>query len=115
MPALSAAQFRQVFEALAARLREQPVARNELSRTVRDDCVTAGQPVSRSAVNFVIQGVAYAGASLAGEVPAVELAAAWTRNVEELCRVALLEFDDAEKLALKRWASGGLLESLPEG
>jgi hypothetical protein len=111
VPALSAAQFRQVFEALAARLREQPVARNELSRTVRDDCVTAGQPVSRSAVNFVIQGVVYAGASLTGDVPAVELAAAWTRNVEELCRVALMEFDDAEKLALKRWASGGLLES----
>lgn len=111
VPALSAAQFRQVFEALAARLSEQPVARNELSRTVRDDCVTAGQPVSRSAVNFVIQGVVYAGAALTGEVPAVELAAAWTRNVEELCRVALMEFDDAEKLALKRWASGGLLES----
>ena len=111
VPALSAAQFRQVFEALAARLREQPVARNELSRAVRDDCVAAGQPVSRSAVNFVLQGVVYAGVSLTDGVPAVELAAAWTRNVEELCRVALMEFDDAEKLALKRWASGGLLES----
>ena len=111
VPALSAAQFRQVFEALAARLREQPVARNELSRAVRDDCVAAGQPVSRSAVNFVLQGVVYAGVSLTDGVPAVELAAAWTRNVEELCRVALMEFDDAEKLALKRWASGALLES----
>ena len=39
------------------------------------------------------------------------LAAAWTANVEELCRVALMEFDEAEKLALKRWASGGLLEA----
>ena len=111
VPALSDAQFRQLLEAMAARLREQPVSRNELSRVVRDDCVAAGQPVSRSAVNFVIQGVVYAGASLSDEVPAVELAAAWTRNVEELCRVALMEFDDAEKLALRRWASGGLLES----
>ena len=67
--------------------------------------------MSRSAVNFVLQGVVYAGGSLTDGVPAVELAAAWTRNVEELCRVALMEFDDAEKLALKRWASGGLLES----
>jgi hypothetical protein len=40
-----------------------------------------------------------------------DFAAAWTRNVEELCRLALMEFDDAEKLALKRWAGGGLLES----
>jgi hypothetical protein len=42
---------------------------------------------------------------------ASELAAVWTRNVEELCRLALMEFDDAEKLALGRWAGGGLLES----
>ena len=111
VPALSAAQFRQVFVALAARLREQGLNRNELSRLVRDDCVSAGQPVSRNAVNFILQGLAYAGIPLTEELPASELAAAWTRNVEELCRVALMEFDDAEKLALKRWASGGLLEA----
>lgn len=40
-----------------------------------------------------------------------EFAAAWRRNVDELFRLALMEFDDAEKLALKRWAGGGLLES----
>jgi hypothetical protein len=44
-------------------------------------------------------------------VTASELAAAWTRNVEELRRLALMEFNDAEKLALRRWAGGGLLES----
>lgn len=113
VPALSAAQFRQLLEAMAARLHEQPVTRNELSRVVRDDCVAAGQPVSRSAVNFVIQGVVYAGGSLSEEMTAQELAAAWARNVEELCRLALMEFDDAEKLALRRWAGGGLLESGP--
>ena len=32
-------------------------------------------------------------------------------NVEELCRVALLEVDAAEKPAVRRWASGGLLEN----
>jgi hypothetical protein len=69
--------------------------------------------VSRSAVNFVIQGVVYAGGSLSEEMTATELAAAWARNVEELCRLALMEFDDAEKLALRRWAGGGLLESGP--
>ena len=49
--------------------------------------------------------------SLSEEMTARDFAAAWTRNVEELCRLALMEFDDAEKLALKRWAGGGLLES----
>ena len=115
VPALSAEQFRQVFLSLAAKLRDHSGNRSELARSVRDDCVAAGQPVSRSAVNFVIQGVVYAGGSLAEEISAAELAAAWTRNVEELCRLALMEFDDAEKLALRRWAGGGLLESGPGG
>ena len=110
VPALSSEQFRQVFVSLEAKLREHP-GRSELARSVRDDCVAAGQPVSRSAVNFVIQGVVYAGGSLSDEMTATDLAAAWTRNVEELCRLALMEFDDAEKLALRRWAGGGLLES----
>ncbi|KQR62329.1 antibiotic ABC transporter permease [Arthrobacter sp. Leaf337] len=110
VPALSAAQFRQLFQAMAARLREQPVNRNELSRLVRDDCVTAGQPVSRGAVNFVIQGLGYVNYQLNENATAEGLAAAWTEDVEELCRVALMEFDDAEKAALRRWASGGYLE-----
>lgn len=113
VPALSSDQFRQVFVSLEAKLREHLATRAELAKAVRDDCVAAGQPVSRAAVNFVLQGLGYAGVPLADELPAQELAAAWTRNVEELCRVALMEFDDAEKLALRRWASGGLLEDEP--
>ena len=78
---------------------------------MRDDCVSAGQPVSRNAVSFVLQGLAYANFQLSDKATAAELAAAWTANVEELCRVALLEFDAAEKAAVRRWASGGLLEN----
>jgi hypothetical protein len=111
VPALSAAQFRQLFLAMAARLREQPVNRNELAKLVRDDCVTAGQPVSRGAVNFVLQGLGYVNFQLTDTATAEELAAAWTDDVEELCRVALMEFDDAERLALRRWASGGFVDA----
>ncbi len=110
VPALSAAQFRQMFQAMAVRLREHPLNRTELSRMVRDDCVNADQPVSRNAVSFVLQGLAYVNFPLTDEATAEGLAAAWTANVEELCRVALLEFDAAEKLAVRRWASGGLLD-----
>jgi hypothetical protein len=111
VPSLSTAQFRQMFIALEQRLREHPANRSELSKQVRDDCVSAGQPVSRAAVNFVIQGFGYAHFELTDTATAPQLAAAWTHNVEELCRVALMEFDDAERLALRRWASGGFLES----
>jgi hypothetical protein len=111
VPALSAAQFRQMFQAMEARLREATLNRTELSRMVRDDCVSAGQPVSRNAVSFVLQGLNYVNFPLTDEATAEGLAAAWTANVEELCRVALLEFDAAEKLAVRRWASGGLLDA----
>ncbi|MDQ0077997.1 NYN domain-containing protein [Arthrobacter oryzae] len=111
VPALSTAQFRQLFLAMAARLREQPANRNELAKLVRDDCVTAGQPVSRGAVNFVIQGLGYVDFQLTNTATAEELAAAWADDVEELCRVALMEFDDAERLALRRWASGGFVDA----
>ncbi|MFJ5861149.1 NYN domain-containing protein [Pseudarthrobacter sp. NPDC092439] len=111
VPSLSTAQFRQMFIALEKRLREHPVNRNELAKQVRDDCVSAGQPVSRAAVNFVIQGLGYAHFELTDTSTAAQLATAWTHNVEELCRVALMEFDDDERRALRRWASGGFLES----
>lgn len=115
VPALSAAQFRQVFLTMSARLREHPLNRTELSRLVRDDCVSAGQPASRNAVNFVPQGLAYANFQINGEATAADLAAAWTANVKEFCRVALLEYDAAEKSAVRRWASGGLLENTQAG
>ncbi|WP_235565072.1 hypothetical protein [Arthrobacter sp. Soil764] len=111
VPALSAAQFRQIFQSMATRLRGHPANRTELSRQVRDDCVSAGEPVSRNAVSFVLQGLSYAGFPLSDEATAAELAVAWTRYVEELCRVASLEFDADEQLAVRRWASGGLLDT----
>jgi hypothetical protein len=98
-----------MFLSMEARLRENPASRGELARLVRDDCVTAGQPVSRNAVNFVIQGLGYVNFQLSDTATAAELAAAWTDDVEELCRVALMEFDEAEKQELRRWASGGFL------
>ncbi|WP_223883776.1 hypothetical protein [Pseudarthrobacter sp. BIM B-2242] len=61
-------------------------------------------------MSFVLQGIAYANFPLNDEATPEGLAAAWTANVEELCRVALLEFDAGEKLAVRRWASGGLLD-----
>ena len=109
VPALSRAQFRQVFVSMETVLRQHPPNRNELTRAVRDHCVAAGHAVSRAAVNFVIQGLTYANA-LTEEATAVSLAEAWTRNVEELCRLALLEFDESEVAELRHWASGGLLK-----
>jgi hypothetical protein len=84
--------------------------RNEVAKLVRDACVDAGTPVSRSAVNFVIQGLLSAKAPLAGGASAAALAAAWVRNVETMCRIAGMQLDSSETVALRDWASGGLVK-----
>lgn len=107
VPELSRAQYRQLFLSLEG-LASQTINRNELAKSVRDACVEAGTPVSRSAVNFVIQGLLAAKAPLTGGASSDTLAAAWVRNVETVCRIAGMQFDSTETTALKEWVSGGL-------
>lgn len=109
MPALSAMQYRQVLLALAERSRET-TNRNELAKMVRDDCVAAEKPVARAAVNFIIQGLIYAKITLNGESSATELATAWLKHVEGMCRVAGLQLETDEVTELRAWTTGGLLE-----
>ncbi|MCZ2403473.1 NYN domain-containing protein [Paenarthrobacter sp. Z7-10] len=112
VPDLSAEQYRQLFVSLEVSARQTP-NRNELSKLVRDECVAADVPVARNAINFVIQGLKYAKVPLNGESSAIRLATAWTKNVETMCRIAGMQFDDEETDALRDWASGGLLEKAP--
>ncbi len=114
VPALSTAQYRQVFLAMESKLR-LTTNRNELAKMVRDACVASGAAVSRSAVNFVIQGLIYVAGALNGEATARELATAWTQNVEAICSVTGMEFNDEELSALRHWAGGGLLDAEPSG
>lgn len=107
-PELSTAQYRQIFVSMEA-LATESTNRNELAKLVRDECVEAGTPVSRSAINFVIQGLLYAKAPPTGGAKAAELAAAWVRNVETMCRIAGMQLDPTESVALKKWAGGGLV------
>lgn len=108
VPPLSTAQFKQLFTSLESRLNGEQFNRNETTKQVRDDCTNAGVPVSRSAINFVISGLLYAGVSLTSEVTAKKLATGWAKNVEALCRGARMEFDESEKADLRSWVSGGL-------
>lgn len=106
-PELSTAQYRQLFTSMAA-LASESTSRNELAKMVRDACVEAGTPVSRSAVNFVIQGLVSAKTPLTGGASAASLAAVWVRNVETMCRIAGMQLDPKETAALREWAGGGL-------
>lgn len=108
VPPLSTAQFRQLFLSLESRLKEGPFIRSETTKQVRDDCTRAGVPVSRSAINFVITGLLYAGVSLNSDATAAKLAMGWAKNVEALCGGARMEFDESEKNNLRTWVSGDL-------
>lgn len=108
VPPLSTAQFEQLFLALESRLKSGPFIRNETAKLVRNDCTDAGVQVSRSAINFVITGLLYAGVSLTSEATAKKLATGWAKNVEAMCGGARMEFDESEKDELRRWVSGGL-------
>lgn len=113
VPGLSRSQYRQVFLSLAEKAGET-TNRNELAKMVRDACVEAGAPVARRSINTIIQGLIFSIVPLNGELTAGQLAVAWTKNVESMCELAGLQFDDEEMQALRYWTSGGFLEDTPK-
>lgn len=109
IPALGQDGYRTVLEQLAFDLALFPFSRTETSKRVRDECAKAERPIGRAAINFVINGLLFAGADLDGEPSAAELAAVWTDNVLGLCRGARLELDDSDIALISSWTSGGLI------
>lgn len=110
IPRLTTDAYRRVLTALHADLAEHALVLNDTAKRVRDACASAGTPVGRGAVSFVIRGLQYSDRSV-GRRPALsEVAAGWTRNVESLCRGARIELDDRDLAELRSWVSGGLLD-----
>lgn len=108
-PHLSPAQYSALFEHLAVAAREHPVL-NRLGADVRERTTAAGLPVSRRAVNFVIQGLLYAGVDLREERrTARELAEIWRANLDTLCDQAGLELSGKDETALDDWVLGRTL------
>ena len=105
-PRLTSVQYAALFEHLAAAGREHQTL-NRLGADVRERTTAAGEPVSRRAVNFVIQGLVYAGIDLRAAVLSPrDLAEAWRRNLGTLCEQAGLELADQDEASLDRWVLG---------
>lgn len=113
VPLLTQAAYRALLEHLAFDLALYPFSRTETSKRVRDECAQSDTPVGRAAVNFVLNGLLFAGADLEGEPSASDLAGVWSENVLGLCRGARIELsaDDLEEVAT--WVSGGLADLVP--
>ncbi|SFR68498.1 NYN domain-containing protein [Agromyces sp. CF514] len=112
IPRLTEDAYRRVLTALHADLAEHPLVLNDTSKRVRDACASAGTPVGRGSISFVIRGLQYSDLGVSRQPTLREVASGWTRNVESLCRGARIELDDRDLAELRAWVSGGLLEDV---
>jgi hypothetical protein len=110
IPGISRGQFRQLFVSLENQLKANTHTKmNELVKQVRDDTIAAGNPVSRSAAAFVVQGLVYSNFKFNPAATAPVLAAASAKNSEALSRGARMEFTAPERAELFEWVSGGFV------
>jgi hypothetical protein len=111
-PRLSSEQYAALFDALVDVGRQQPLL-GRIGADVRDR--TAARvpsiPVARGAVNFVVQGLVYAGADpRSGRFTARELAERWRDNLVQLAEQAGIQLSAADVTVI----SERILRDVPE-
>ncbi len=109
-PRLTSHQYAVLFEELARNVDNGPFVFSETSKVVRDRSVERGQPVSRAAVNFVLQGLIYSGYGLPSGSTAHTLAEAFANSVRTLCRNAQMELRDKDAAAIQAWFTSALAD-----
>ncbi len=108
VPRLDSEQYAALFQELAE-LSHQPPPLNRMGADIRERAAARGVAVPRSAANFVIQGLIYAGADpRTGEHDARYFALRWQENVLLLCERAGIEFDADGRGEIEAWLVGAL-------
>jgi hypothetical protein len=107
IPDLPPATYAELFSILAAEVNANGYQVNQVSRAVRDECQRRGRHISRHVVNFIMQGIAFAGHRL-GTTTEVEkeLARAFFRNALNLCARNQLYLTDDEQQLVAKWLTG---------
>jgi hypothetical protein len=108
-PGLSPEQYRALFQCIAEELQQHPYDLMGSGKAVRDRCVSAGQPISRASVSFVLRGIVFAGHSLSdptGRHTPEALARAFHRNVSTLIEQAQATLTPEEQALLGEWLLG---------
>lgn len=110
VPRLASSQYAAMFLELA-RLSDDPPSLGHIGVEVREAAAARGHSVPRSATNFVVQGLIYAGADpRRGSRAAGEFARVWRDNVLALCERSGLELDDDDRAEIDRWLLADLVE-----
>jgi hypothetical protein len=108
VPRLNSEQYATLFDELSV-LSRQPSSLNRMGAEIRERAAARGVAIPRTAANFVIQGLIYAGADpRSGERSAREFGEQWRDAVLVLCDRADLEIDAASKAEIDAWLLGGL-------
>lgn len=106
IPRLSSHEFRALFEELAAEVTAHGFNRTGTSRAVRDRCLERGEHIGRGAVNFVLNGLLYAGRPPQPGDDAHALAGSFADNAVLLCQNARMELSRDEVTHLHAWITG---------
>jgi hypothetical protein len=73
---------------------------------VRDLTDLAGQSMSPSSVDFVLQGLIYSGVDLTGSPTTERLAEGWIANVRSVCINAVMALTQSDDDAVSAWIGG---------
>jgi len=106
IPRLSSREFRALFEELSAEVTARGFNRTGTSRAVRDRCLERGEHIGRGAVNFVLNGLLYAGRPPQPGDRAQTLASSFADNAVLLCQNARMELSADEIAQLHTWIAG---------
>ncbi len=106
-PPLSSEQYAVLFEELAAELDAHGFD-NRTVKNVRGRAHMREQPIARSAVNFIVQGLTYAGLRPGPGQSANDLAASWLTCIRELSSNAQMQLSEDDMAQVRQWITGGL-------
>lgn len=95
-PLLSSEQYEVFFDVAAEVFSEGTGHFTWTSKAIRDRCTERGNPIARSAVNFLLNGLRYQGIQFSGETTAAVLALAIRENVRGLCKQSGITLTDSE-------------------
>lgn len=111
VPLLTAAQFAAVFAELSDAVGADEFRLSRVAKAVRDELRAQEPPVTRSAVEFVIKGIAFGGHSFGPDLPQDPgtLATAFLQNVQWLAARNQLDLTDDDHLELREWVTGPTL------
>jgi len=105
-PLLTPDGYGLVFGSLQEELRDNDYFLTATSRAVRERCIERGSPVPRKAINFILQGITYAGHRFK-ENPLSDtaeiFAGVFKDNVLKLCKGAQLVLSEDELELLSQW------------